>query len=860
MGKYRGRKKLNGKWKTRSLPAGIKWAKEGDWVTSLGSPIGNDLDHEAWWNKKIDSIEAKAIMWTGIFRTSYFGRDLIVQAKFLGSLRYWLFSIPQSKKIKARIQASADILWWSKNPTLDGTHSRFRRFIQRETAIGPHNQGGLNNMEWSSHVDGFLESWIIRMIRPPYLDKCAWKQILYHMLLVDKRGYDKFPEGFNILLTPMPLSLKIKLLRGFPRRATYIRECLRAHWQLNIKLDMEDYTGLQAEPIWHSPRPTDTFMDFIYNKLLDCLKQIPQEITDQLKIQYNEPTPDLETDDMVCLIEDGNFDGEHLQHGTILKNGRIEEHWIDALGIPHATGQIIDPTGLLVLPVTVWPVKNTIRVIGPTRTTYPRIHGWKIDGKNVKLSDLNIKNTRRHLILRKFKRPPSETSWEVKTGALLALSHSWKLKSFFTTPRDRTTWLKFRHRNLFTTGHMQDSSGCTACGAHDNQLHIITCPIIREEFWDPIIALLKNLGMPEPETITYFLITGQLEDSQKPDKEGNLKWHLISEHLVGILEIAFRCLYAAITKTRLEGGLLNLEAAYARAMHMTKSRISAYGEKWKQWVVDNDKTHKKSVIPRDHTDKTVMVQDSHTGSWEIHKEILKETTRTKTALHPDLDPENVSTPPPPPLNTPTTVQPTPPTPQQPPQTPDPDRDMSGDALTTAQAASLGLHAQCTLAATRNIRRNPTYTKSRLAERCIAPEYPGDIRLPDWPQILAELADPETECVQGGRWNMVPQHLLSDIQSAISITHSPHTSYTHVIALIWDEGGFFKVYNNDSREAQKGTYKSYTTQDIAQMMGPDKFYAVTPKGGELHSRLGPELVTLIHRPTRRLSDILTGQNL
>ena len=27
------------------IAAGIKWAQEGEWVVSLGVPIGNDMDH-----------------------------------------------------------------------------------------------------------------------------------------------------------------------------------------------------------------------------------------------------------------------------------------------------------------------------------------------------------------------------------------------------------------------------------------------------------------------------------------------------------------------------------------------------------------------------------------------------------------------------------------------------------------------------------------------------------------------------------------------------------------------------------------------------------------------------------------------
>ena len=55
---------------------------------SLGVPIGNELDHEKWWEKKLEAVRELSKRWGGLFRTGYFGRNLVVQAMFLGRLRY----------------------------------------------------------------------------------------------------------------------------------------------------------------------------------------------------------------------------------------------------------------------------------------------------------------------------------------------------------------------------------------------------------------------------------------------------------------------------------------------------------------------------------------------------------------------------------------------------------------------------------------------------------------------------------------------------------------------------------------------------------------------------------------------------
>ena len=45
-----------GKFRNRVLGRGIAWVKEGEHAVALGVPIGNELDSEQWWKKKILSV------------------------------------------------------------------------------------------------------------------------------------------------------------------------------------------------------------------------------------------------------------------------------------------------------------------------------------------------------------------------------------------------------------------------------------------------------------------------------------------------------------------------------------------------------------------------------------------------------------------------------------------------------------------------------------------------------------------------------------------------------------------------------------------------------------------------------------
>ena len=95
----------------RTLPKGVAWVKEGSWAKVLGAPIGNDLDHDKWWKQKITAVQGKAQRFIGLFRASYFGRNLIVQSKYLGSLRYWLYSVPMGRLMRLTVQTDANTLW-----------------------------------------------------------------------------------------------------------------------------------------------------------------------------------------------------------------------------------------------------------------------------------------------------------------------------------------------------------------------------------------------------------------------------------------------------------------------------------------------------------------------------------------------------------------------------------------------------------------------------------------------------------------------------------------------------------------------------------------------------------------------------
>ena len=102
--------------------------------------------------------------------------------------------------------------------------------------------------------------------------------------------------------------------------------------------------------------------------------------------------------------------------------------------------------------------------------------------------------------------------------------------------------------------HNPDSDGlCRACTDVENILHLCQCHIIVREYWDRVINLMVKLGMTAPNDKTSFIALGRLSDTE-----------VVPNTLAGILVLAWRCLYAAITTSRIDNLPLKLEAAYKR--------------------------------------------------------------------------------------------------------------------------------------------------------------------------------------------------------------------------------------------------------------------------------------------------------
>ena len=262
-----------------------------------------------------------------------------------------------------------------------------------------------------------------------------------------------------------------------------------------------------------------------------------------------------------------------------------------------------------------------LRWIGPETVAYPGNLKWKIGKEVEEVGALSIKRLTQARTDMKMKPPPSQKAWERRLGRV-NWKKVWRMRAFFTTPRDQATWLKLIHRNLYVANRDPSlaSSVCNArgCRANESMLHLAICRVINVEFWDKIAALLDKLGIPRG-TGPRFWITGERSDGKYIDLEG-----------AGILFLAWRCLYAETVRARTNNEQLNLKHAYARVILMSISRLKAQGQKWYRWYsrTRGISEHKLKPFPRRYRKRRLMTTTA-TAEYEISDVLLRESDSVK---------------------------------------------------------------------------------------------------------------------------------------------------------------------------------------------------------------------------------------
>ena len=91
--------------------------------------------------------------------------------------------------------------------------------------------------------------------------------------------------------------------------------------------------------------------------------------------------------------------------------------------------------------------------------------------------------------------------------------------------------------------------------------------------------------------------------------QGTTKFAGIDREEAGVMQIAWRCLYAQSVKAKLEGGYLNLEEAVYKTLRLTLARVIAHGNKWRNWYRRQAGHVTPKTFPEKHQEKTLITFD-----------------------------------------------------------------------------------------------------------------------------------------------------------------------------------------------------------------------------------------------------------
>ena len=232
---------------------GIKWCKKGDYLISLGIPIGWDFSLKDFWRAKYLKCKALLSTWHDVERMSTYGSAMIGNSMVFSRFRYWAHCLATDKKLDAAIEQDVQALVWGKDVCFDSEeigHQRVRRFIKEKAQYNKRRAGGIGLLHWPSHVKALTSYTLFQYCNGRSM---GWKKVL-------DWWFGKFQEGRGAIFSTIPtkdliasrLPGKASCLPAFYREALHhLRELHLTPTKPNRVTSREE---AQGELLWTSPR------------------------------------------------------------------------------------------------------------------------------------------------------------------------------------------------------------------------------------------------------------------------------------------------------------------------------------------------------------------------------------------------------------------------------------------------------------------------------------------------------------------------------------------------------------------------------------------------------------------------------
>ena len=135
------------------------WTEPGEYLISLGIPIGNNFDVFAFLKGKYTQAKDKLISATFTSYKSIVGRSRLLNANFYGKLRYYMCPLVFPKNIISAMESDARSFIWRKNPNLTkgelGSNNRIGKWISQKATNRPMKKGGAGLLSLKAHLKAY---------------------------------------------------------------------------------------------------------------------------------------------------------------------------------------------------------------------------------------------------------------------------------------------------------------------------------------------------------------------------------------------------------------------------------------------------------------------------------------------------------------------------------------------------------------------------------------------------------------------------------------------------------------------------------------------------------------------------------
>ena len=269
----------------------VKWCQPGDYLLSLGAPIGWGFSMKDFWRGKYFKCKALMSRWKDVARMSPLGSSMVANSMVFSRFRYWTYTSIMDKEISEAVKSDVQAVIWSKDADFDAEsmgEDKVYRFVKERAQYNPRREGGVACMPWDAHRQAIAAQAILHYNNGWDL---GWKHVLDHW-------FDKFQEGRGATLSTVPLAdMYASPITGKTSR-------LPAFWRFALKavrsLPMEPVSPsfistdeAKAEPAFTSPRVTltdtsfaDTWRyDLSFNRLQDMIHPTTNKLYSDQKIR-----------------------------------------------------------------------------------------------------------------------------------------------------------------------------------------------------------------------------------------------------------------------------------------------------------------------------------------------------------------------------------------------------------------------------------------------------------------------------------------------------------------------------------------------------------------------------------------------